>query len=191
MKYLKRFNESKSQIDELIDPVRSEIEDILVEFKSGYDLRFQYFAFFRSFQLEIIPKGYPLTHSDIEPVLIDSDILNDLMAVCKFIKSELSFNYMNSCYYESQDTRYNYPLDDVFKSSGKLVTVIQMYFTRTDNSNEKLSKYIKYFKESKDDIIFVRTNKFDNRGTINKRKIKKKMKDTIQCMVICRLWQDK
>jgi len=179
MKYLKRFNESKSQIDELIDPVRSEIEDILVEFKSGYDLRFQYFAFFRSFQLEIIPKGYPLTHSDIEPILIDSDILNDLMAVCKFIESELSFNYMNSCYYESQDTRYNYPLDDVFKSSGKLVTVIQMYFTRTDNSNEKLSKYIKYFKESKDDIIFVRTNKFDNRGTINKLPYK-----GIQCFAI-------
>jgi hypothetical protein len=179
MKYLKRFNESKSEIDKLIDPVRSEIEDILIEFKSGYDLRFQYFAFFRSFQLEIIPKGYPLTHSDIEPILIDSDILGDLMAVCKFIKSELSFNYMNSYYYESKDIRYNYPLDDVFKSSGKLVTVIQMYFKRTDNSNEKLSKYIKYFKESKDDIIFVRTNKFDNTGTVNKLPYK-----GIQCFAI-------
>jgi len=29
-------------------------------------------------------------------------------------------------------------------------------------------KYLKYFKESKSDIIFVRTNSFDNSGTINK-----------------------
>ena len=144
MKYLKRFNESKSEIDKLIDPVRSEIEDILIEFKSGYDLRFQYYSFFGSFQLEIIPKGYPLTHSDIEPVLIDSDILGDLMAVCKLIKSELSFNYMNSQYYESKDIRYNYPLDDVFKSSGKLVTVIQMYFKRADNLNESFDMSSRY-----------------------------------------------
>jgi hypothetical protein len=44
MKYLKRFNESNISPDyNVVAPIRSEIEDILIEFKYGYDIKFVHY----------------------------------------------------------------------------------------------------------------------------------------------------
>lgn len=131
MKYLKKYNESNLESgSKIVSPIRLEIEDILIEFKgSGYDIRFVHYDTIYSkdnFQLQILPKGYPDSR-DIGPTLIDTDILDDLERVCNFIKLEIGFNYSHSYYFINHD--YKNINRDIFTSEGKLVTMIQMFFT--------------------------------------------------------------
>jgi hypothetical protein len=101
MKYLKTYNESNLAGSKIVAPIRSEIEDILVEFKTNYDIRFVHYETIYSednFQLQIIPKGYP-DSGDVDPILIDGDILDDLGRVCSFIKNEIDFKYSHSYYF--------------------------------------------------------------------------------------------
>ena len=99
MKYLKRFNESNiGSGDNIVSSIRSDIEDILVEFKFGYDIRFVRYNTPHSknnFQLQIAPKGYPDSN---DAILIDEDILDDLKRVCSSIELEIGFKY--SHFYE-------------------------------------------------------------------------------------------
>ena len=130
MKYLKTYNESNLAGSKIVAPIRSEIEDILVEFKTNYDIKFVHYETTDSkynFQLQIIPKGYP-DSGDVEPILIDGDILDDLKRVCSFIKNELDFNYSHSYYFINHD--YKRITSDIFESEGKWVTMIQMFFTK-------------------------------------------------------------
>jgi hypothetical protein len=130
MKYLKTYNESNLAGSKIVAPIRSEIEDILVEFKTNYDIKFVHYETTDSkynFQLQIIPKGYP-DSGDVEPILIDGDILDDLKRVCSFIKNELDFNYSHSYYFINH--YYKRITSDIFESEGKWVTMIQMFFTK-------------------------------------------------------------
>ena len=79
-----------------------------------------------NFQLQILPKDYPDSR-DIGPTLIDTDILDDLERVCNFIKLEIGFNYSHSYYFINHN--YKNINRDIFTSEGKLVTMIQMFFT--------------------------------------------------------------
>lgn len=137
MKYLKRYNESNLESgSKIVEPIRLEIEDILVEFKSDYDIRFVHYDTIYSkdnFQLQILPKGYPDSR-DVGPILIDEDILGDLERVCNFIESELDFKYSHSYYFINHD--YKNINRDIFTSEGKLVTMIQMFFVGTNGINE-------------------------------------------------------
>ena len=149
MKYLKRFNESNISPDyNFVAPIRLEIEDILIEFKYGYDIKFVHYDMRttfpisssgvlpvgnhseNNFQLQILPKGYP-DSKDIDPVLIDRDILDDFRTVISFIEKEIKFKYSHSYYFENH--KYNKVLGDIFTSEGKLVTMIQMFFTGPDD----------------------------------------------------------
>ena len=145
MKYLKRFNESDSKFELLYYPaIRSEIEDILVEFRTDYDIKFVHYSTIYSkdnFQLQILPKGYPDTRG-IEPMLIDGDILGDLNRVCNFIEGELDFKYSHSYYFINHD--YKNTTRNIFSSEGKLVTVIQMYFVGKDTLNESFDMSSRY-----------------------------------------------
>lgn len=136
MKYLKKYNESNLESGtKIVEPIRLEIEDILVEFKSDYDIRFVHYDTIYSkdnFQLQILPKGYPDSR-DIGPTLIDTDILDDLERVCNFIKLEIGFDYSHSYYFINHD--YKNINRDIFTSEGKLVTMIQMYFVGTNTLN--------------------------------------------------------
>ncbi len=131
MKYLKRYNESNISPDyNVVSPIRSEIEDILVEFVSNYDIKFVHYETSDSkdnFQLQILPKGFPYS-GDVEPILIDGDIWADLERVCSFIKNEIDFKYSHSYYFINHD--YKNINRDIFSSEGKLVTMIQMYFIK-------------------------------------------------------------
>jgi len=131
MKYLKRYNESNLDSGgNIVDPIRLEIEDILVEFKTNYDIKFVHYETSYSednFQLQILPKGYP-DSGNVEPILIDSDILGDLSRVCSFIKNEIDFKYSHSYYFINHD--YKNINRDIFSSEGKLVTMIQMFFIK-------------------------------------------------------------
>ena len=141
MKYLKRFNESNiiESGANIVSSIRSEIEDILVEFRFGYDIRFVRYDTPHSknnFQLQILPKGYPDSN---DAILIDEDILDDLQRVCSFIELEIGFKYSHSYYYaENRDDPSGKQLygNDIFYSSGRLVSIIQMFFTGPNNLNE-------------------------------------------------------
>jgi hypothetical protein len=133
MKSYKEFiNESnemdRDELDNLINPIRDDISDMLVDFV-GYDIKFIPVNMLDSsvvFQLHIFRKGWPLPgYESIDPVLVDRDILDDLVRVCDFIKSEIGFSYTHSYYY------YNhFREEDIFKSGGKkVVTSISMFFT--------------------------------------------------------------
>jgi len=144
MKYLKRFNESKfihtiKSGANIVSSIRSEIEDILVEFRFGYDIRFVHYNTPHSknnFQLQILPKGYP---DSSDTILIDRDILDDLRRVCSFIELEIGFKYSHSYYYAENRVerggRQSYD-EDIFKSGGRLVGLIQMFFTGPNDLNE-------------------------------------------------------
>ena len=138
MKYLKRFNES-NRIESganIVSSIRSEIEDILVEFTFGYDIRFVHYDTPDSknnFQLQILPKGYPESELfENHTILIDEDLLGDLRRVCSFIELEIGFKYSHSYYYaqniDDPEGKQLYG-NDIFYSSGRLVSVIQMFFT--------------------------------------------------------------
>jgi hypothetical protein len=142
MKYLKRFNESKESGANIVSNIRSEIEDILVEFTFSYDIRFVHYDTLKNglphsiFELQILPKGFPDSNHTI---LIDEDILDDLRRVSSFIKLEIGFKYSHSYYYaENRDNPGGSHLyeKDIFSSSGRLVSVIQMFFTGPDDLDE-------------------------------------------------------
>jgi hypothetical protein len=143
MKYLKRFNESNIESGaNIVSSIRSEIEDILVEFRFGYDIRFVHYNTPHSknnFQLQILPKGYP---DSSDTILIDRDILDDLRRVCSFIELEIGFKYSHSYYYAENRVerggRQSYD-EDIFKSGGRLVGLIQMFFTGPNDINESVS----------------------------------------------------
>ena len=132
MKSYKEFiNESYfKQVDDLnniIDPIREDIRDILVDFV-GYDIKFipvNMYISTLSFQIHIFRKGWPLRgYEDIDPQLVDSDILDELRRVCDFIKTEIGFDYVASYYHYN-----NLREEDIFKSGGKkVVTSISMFF---------------------------------------------------------------
>ena len=143
MKYLKRFNESNLDSGgNIVATIRLEIEDILVEFRFGYDIRFVHYDTIYSednFQLQILPKGYP---NSSDTILIDSDILGDLSRVCSFIESEIGFKYSHSYYYaENIVNGGEKPVyeEDIFSSEGRLVSIIQMFFTGPNDLNESIS----------------------------------------------------
>jgi hypothetical protein len=128
MKYLKSFNESVSDDGEnFMSYYKDDIRDILIEFDYGYDIRFLLTNKFGYplLYIQILPKGYP-NHEDINPVLIDGDILDDFKRLVDFIKAEVGFNYTHSYYFI--DNNYNSIKSDIFESSGSLVSMIQMYF---------------------------------------------------------------
>ena len=151
MKYLKRFNESNNESGaNIVSHIRSEIEDILVEFRFGYDIRFVHYDTPHSalipeaknnFQLQILPKGYPDSN---DTILIDNDILDDLRTVCSFIELEIGFKYSHSYYYYYAENRVDpeekmlYE-EDIFKSGGRLVSIIQMFFTGPNDINESVN----------------------------------------------------
>jgi hypothetical protein len=149
MKYLKRFNESNISPDySIVAPIRLDIEDRLDEFKFGYDFKFVHYDMRttfpitssgvlpvgnhseNNFQLQILPKGYP-NSKDIDPVLINSSILGDLRTVISFIEKEIKFKYSHSYYFVEH--KYDKINSDIFTSEGKLVTMIQMFFTGPDD----------------------------------------------------------
>ena len=133
MKYLKKYNESyeidRDELDNLINPIRDDIKDMLVDFV-GYDIKFipvNMYSSTLSFQIHIFRKGWPLRgYEDIDPQLIDRDILDELRRVCDFIKSEIGFDYVSSYYHYN-----NLREEDIFKSGGKkVVTSISMFFEK-------------------------------------------------------------
>jgi hypothetical protein len=132
MKSYKEFiNESyeidRDVLDNLIDPIRDDIADMLVDFV-GYDIKFIPVNMYSStlcFQIHIFRKGWPLAgYEDIDPILIDGDILDELGRVCDFIKTEIGFDYVASYYH------YNHLREeDIFKSGGKkVITSLSMFF---------------------------------------------------------------
>jgi hypothetical protein len=128
MKYLKRFNESVLEDGEnFMSYYKDDIRDILIEFDYGYDIRFLLTSTYGYplLHIHILPKGYP-NHEDIDPVLIDDDILDDFKRLVYFIKAEVGFNYNHSYYFI--DNNYNSIKSDIFESSGSLVSMIHMYF---------------------------------------------------------------
>ena len=136
MKYLKKYNESneidRDELNSIIDPIRDDIRDMLVDFV-GYDIKFIPVNMLDSsvvFQLQILPKGYPLRgYESIDSILIDGDILDDLVRVCDFIKSEVGFGYTHSYYFvDNYPNRFSMRAEDIFKSGGKKVSSISMFF---------------------------------------------------------------
>lgn len=138
MKYLKKYNESNeidsNELDNLIDPIREDIKDILVDFVGyGYDINFipvNMYSSSLSFQIHIFRKGWPLAgYEDIDPILIDGDILDELVRVCDFIKLEIGFDYTGSYYHYNGYMGFSVDGKDIFKSGGeKFVTSISMFF---------------------------------------------------------------
>jgi len=134
MKSYKEFiNESYfKQVDDLnnlINPIREDIRDMLVDFV-GYDIKFipvNMYSSTLSFQIHIFRKGWTLAgYEDIDPILVDRDILDELGRVCDFIKSEIGFDYVSSYYHYN-----NLREEDIFKSGGKkVVTSISMFFEK-------------------------------------------------------------
>ena len=141
MNYLKKYNESneidRDELNSIVDPIRDDIMDMLVDFV-GYDIKFipvNMYSSTLSFQIHIFRKGWPLPgYEDIDPQLIDRDILDDLVRVCNFIKSEIGFDYVASYYH------YNsFREEDIFKSGGeKVVTSISMFFEQPIESIKDL-----------------------------------------------------
>jgi len=133
MKHLKKYNESNeidsNDLDNLINPIRDDIRDMLVDFVGyGYDIKYipvNMYSSTLSFQIHIFRKGWPLRgYEDIDPILIDGDILDELVRVCDFIKTEIGFDYVASYYHYN-----NLREEDIFKSGGeKVVTSISMFF---------------------------------------------------------------
>ena len=117
----------RDDLDNLINPIRDDIRDMLVDFV-GYDIKFipvNMYSSTLSFQIHIFRKGWPLAgYEDIDPILIDGDILDELVRVCDFIKTEIGFDYVASYYHYN-----NFREEDIFKSGGKkVVTSISMFF---------------------------------------------------------------
>ena len=136
MKYLKKYNESnemdRDELDNLINPIRDDIRDMLVDFV-GYDIKFipvNMYSSTLSFQIHIFRKGWPLPgYESIDPILIDGDILDELVRVCDFIKSEIDFDYSGSFYHYDNSMGFSVRGKDIFKSGGeKVVTSISMFF---------------------------------------------------------------
>ncbi len=138
MKYLKKYNESNeidiNDLDNLIDPIREDIKDILVDFVGyGYDINFipvNMYSSSLSFQIHIFRKGWPLAgYEDIDPILIDGDILDELVRVCDFIKLEIDFDYTASFYHYDNSMGFSVRGKDIFKSGGeKVITSLSMFF---------------------------------------------------------------
>ena len=111
--YFKHFGQV--DLDKIIDPIRDDIEDMLVDLV-GYDINFIPANMFDSsmgFKLLIKRKGYyndgsyPLPgNEDIDPVAIDEDILDEFGRLIHFIESEIGFYYTNRLSY------YNYILTE-------------------------------------------------------------------------------
>ena len=113
MKSYKEFiNESweihSDVLDNLIDPIRDDIKDMLVDLV-GYDINFIPANMFpessMGFKLLIKRKGYyndgsgPMPgNAVIDPVAIDEDILDEFGRLIHFIESEIGFYYTNSFY---------------------------------------------------------------------------------------------
>ena len=75
-------------------------------------------------------------------ILIDEDLLDDLRRVCSFIELEIGFKYSHSYYYaQNRDDPEGKQLygNDIFYSSGRLVSVIQMFFTGSNDLNESVN----------------------------------------------------
>jgi len=121
MKSYKEFiNESweihSDVLDNLIDPIRDDIKDMLVDLV-GYDINFIPANMFpessMGFKLLIKRKGYyndgsgPMPgNAVIDPVAIDEDILDEFGRLIHFIESEIGFYYNNTISY------YNYILTE-------------------------------------------------------------------------------
>jgi hypothetical protein len=137
MKSYKEFiNESyeidRDVLDNLIDPIREDIEEMLVDFV-GYDIKFipvNMYSPISAFQIHIFPKGWPLPgYESIDPILIDEDILRELGRVCVFIKTEIEFDYRGSYYHYDNSMGFSVQGKDIFKSGGeKFVTSISLFF---------------------------------------------------------------
>ena len=136
MNYLKKYNESneidRDDLDNLINPIMDDIRDMLVDFV-GYDIKFipvNMYISTLSFQIHIFRKGWPLAgYEDIDPILIDVDILDELVRVCDFIKTEIGFDYVASYYHYNNSMGFSVQGKDIFKSGGeKVVTSISMFF---------------------------------------------------------------
>ena len=137
MKSYKEFiNESyeidRDVLDNLIDPIRDDIADMLVDFV-GYDIKFipvNMYSPISAFQIHIFRKGWPLPgYEDIDPILIDGDILDELHRVCDFIKSEIEFDYSGSFYHYDNSMGFSVRGKDIFKSGGeKVITSLSMFF---------------------------------------------------------------
>jgi hypothetical protein len=136
MKYLKKYNESNeidiNDLDNLIDPIRDDIEEMLVDFV-GYDIKFipvNMYSSSLSFQIHIVRKGWPLPgYESIDPILIDEDILDELLRVCYFIKLEIEFDYSGSYYHYNNSMGFSVQGKDIFKSGDeKVVTSISLFF---------------------------------------------------------------
>lgn len=111
-----------------------DIRDFLPDFISSYDIRFLLISSYSKLIMHIIPKGYPDSHIDIEPIYIDSDILGDFRSVINYISSEVGFVYTHSYYFIEHN--YGNIQSDIFRSEGKLVTMVQIYFDIVNDSND-------------------------------------------------------
>jgi len=133
--FINESNEIDSNdLDNLIDPIRDDIRDMLVDFVGyGYDIKFipvNMYSSSLSFQIHIFRKGWPLAgYEDIDPILIDGDILDELVRVCDFIKLEIGFDYRGSYYHYNGHMGFSVDGKDIFKSGGeKFVTSISLFF---------------------------------------------------------------
>ena len=145
MKSYKEFiNESYfKQVEDLnniIDPIREDIRDILVDFV-GYDITFIPANMFDSsigFELLIKRNGYyndgsgPMPgNRSIDSISIDEDILDEFNRLIDFIKSEIGFYYTNS-YHTYMKNGHTYTEKDLFSSTDqggkKFVISISMFF---------------------------------------------------------------
>ena len=137
MKYLKSFNESKGGGrfepagdslklgSELMSDYIDDIRDFLPNFKK-YDIRFLLISSGTKLAMQIIPRGYPDTHRSVESVYIDSDILEDFNRLNYYINLEFGFVYTHSFYFIDHD--YNSINSDIFRSEGKYVSMLQVYY---------------------------------------------------------------
>lgn len=131
-------------LNKIIDPIRDDIRDILVDF-IRYDIKFIPANMLDSsigFELLIVRKGYYNDGSgprpgyeSIDPILLDGDILDELKRLIHFIKSEIGFYYTNSSWSYILGERGIFHRDkDLFSSlrdpqgGNKYVTSISMFF---------------------------------------------------------------
>ncbi len=130
-------------LNKIIDPIRDDVRDILVDF-TGYDIKFIPANMLDSsigFELLIVRKGYyndgsgPMPgYESVDPILLDSDILDELKRLIHFIKSEIGFYYTGSSWSYNLDQKRIYQDKDLFsslrdpKGGNKYVTSISMFF---------------------------------------------------------------
>ena len=136
MRYLRSFRlyESENNLEKEILSYYDDIVEILDDWSSGYDFKF-YEGLRRRDILQFIisPKGYPDHHKSINPIHIDKYVLECFKTLDYFM--ELNFGLVYSHSYYFCDHNYHEINSDIFKSEGKLVTMVQLFYKLKDGQS--------------------------------------------------------